>query len=1544
MRLVRFGLAVAVALMLAVAAHAAVPGRAIELPGLAVDAARFEEPLVPTVETSDAEDAALEAAITRFHAASAPDDFSALEGFLASHPQSGWRLAVLTNLGLSYLHYGYLSRSVEAFDQAWQAGQSATEIHAKALADRAGGELLLMHARLAHTEVLAALLDQMAGRGLSGRASEWRDDATEALRRLRNNAGTACGVTALRNVLLTGGDTPQQVSFLDTYRPGAEGVPLAEIGRLAEKAGLPYRLIHRTAGEPIPVPSVLHWKVKHFSAIVGEHDGRYELMDPTFGTPRMWVTRAAIEAESSGYFLVPGAATGAGWRDVPVAEAEEVRGKGYTPQGNEPGKTGGSQTQCQCTGTGGMTTYSFTEMVTSLLLTDTPVGYAPPKGPPVRTQVTYNQREASQPSNFSFYNVSQKWSLNWQTYVEDDPTNPGNSVMLVQGGGGYETYSGYTTTTGAFAPEVDTGAILSESTSGPVTYTRTFPDGSRDVYGASNGATSYPRLIFLTKRIDRYGNAVTLTYDNQQRLTTIVDATGRSTTFAYGNATFPLQVTAVTDPFGRSAQFAYDSAGRLIQITDVLGIKSQYAYDSSSLVNALTTPYGTTTFIYGTESDGNTRYVQATDPLGYTERDEYNENVTAVQGPEAVVPTGMLNLYNIYLIYRNTFYWDKHAYAVAKGDYTKAHLRHWAHLAPSGDQTSNTLESERYPLENRIWYTYPGQTSGAFYSGTSNTPTGIGRVLDDGTTQLTQMQYNSLSNPTSIIDPSGRTTTLQYAANQIDVTAVQQTTASGPATTASFTYNGQHLPLTSTDAAGKTTHYSYNSAGQVTSVTDPLGETTAFNYNALGYLLSIVNANGKTAASFTYDSLGRIATRTDSEGWTVTYAYDAADRVTTETYPDGTTRVYSYTNLDLTAVTDRQGRKTSYAYDANRELISVTDPLGQVTKLGYYENGKPKTLTDPNGHVTTWGTDVQSRVVSKTYPDGKVFANTYENTTSRLHGVTDALGQTKQYGYALDNRLTGIQYLHAVNATPSVSFAYDPYFPRRTSMTDGSGVTSYAYGAVGALGALKLALETPPFANSAIAYTYDALGRVVSRGVGGDPETVTYDALGRVTTHVDGLGTFQRAYVGQTTQVTSQTSGLVGTRWFYDTNLNDRRLTQIVNTPLGSGFTYKTTPENDITSITETTGSQTWSYTYDLADRLTKATSSVGPVYQYGYDAASNLGSVQRPSGTTTVVTNSDNEVTTAGGKAFTYDANGNLLSDATRTYKWDAENRLIGISYPGQAGVSSAFSYDGLGRRIAIVTMSGGASTPAHYGWCGETLCQARAANDAVTRRYFDEGEKSFANESLFYYGVDHLGSVHDVISLPSGLRSNQYDYEPYGSPTQNLGSATTGADFRYAGLFYHQQSGLYLATYRAYDPTTGRWLSRDPIEEKGGDNLYAYVLGNPLRSTDPWGQASNWKVVACLLLGLCAADPNPSQTDPDQYHWKPKQITQQQQCKPLVEPNTPVQGPNPTPPTEAAPPPEIPPVPLPLLLGPPPSFFPFIIINPCLVDPGFCGSDGSA
>ena len=267
------------------------------------------------------------------------------------------------------------------------------------------------------------------------------------------------------------------------------------------------------------------------------------------------------------------------------------------------------------------------------------------------------------------------------------------------------------------------------------------------------------------------------------------------------------------------------------------------------------------------------------------------------------------------------------------------------------------------------------------------------------------------------------------------------------------------------------------------------------------------------------------------------------------------------------------------------------------------------------------------------------------------------------------------------------------------------------------------------------------------------------------------------------------------------------------------------------------TTTRSWAYSYDPADRLTQALASPDGTYAYSLDAADNLLEQQSPTGTASSTYNVLNQLLQRSGQPFTHDAAGNLTGDGTRSYAWDAEQRLVRIGYTG-TDRSTTFRYDAFGRRTAVIEQDGTTATETRYLWCGERLCQARDATDTVTRRYYDEGELAVAatGDVAAFYAEDHLGSVRDL-RLGDGQVLASYDYDPYGVPSRVSETSGIHADYRYAGLVNHAPSGLYLAHYRAYSPQTGRWLSRDPIGEAGGVNLYGYVENGSINAIDPTG-----------------------------------------------------------------------------------------------------------
>jgi RHS repeat-associated protein len=132
--------------------------------------------------------------------------------------------------------------------------------------------------------------------------------------------------------------------------------------------------------------------------------------------------------------------------------------------------------------------------------------------------------------------------------------------------------------------------------------------------------------------------------------------------------------------------------------------------------------------------------------------------------------------------------------------------------------------------------------------------------------------------------------------------------------------------------------------------------------------------------------------------------------------------------------------------------------------------------------------------------------------------------------------------------------------------------------------------------------------------------------------------------------------------------------------------------------------------------------------------------------------------------------------------------------------------------------------------------LAEERDESNQVLKRYFAGGEQRVLGASAsYFYARDHLGSIREMTDQ-TGIVHARYDYDPWGIRTKASGDLD--ADFGFTGHFYHTPSHLHLAPYRAYSTTLGRWMSRDPIEEKGGANLYEYGLNNPVDNIDLLGE----------------------------------------------------------------------------------------------------------
>jgi YD repeat-containing protein len=1211
----------------------------------------FQEPLVPIGGLPSAEEnQALGNALDIYLACGDFQSVAPLEAFLERFPKTPWRATVLSGLGWVYRETGALGRAQRAWREVWDLAKGDSSDAAKAIADWSVTSLADLMGRVGKRDALAALLKEVDSRPMTGTAGTLRELARQQLGYMDKDPANTfrCGPMALGYLAEASGRKLAQ-GDLAGFAASVQGTNLAQLQAWGRSLGMDLVGVRLDPGTRLPVPSLLHLKEGHFATVVRQEGDRF-LVRGYLKSEGRWLSRKVLEEECGAFALVEGATGPSSRGDAPTsAVLAGVWGTGATSGPNPEGPSPGNPTPPHCPGgsgsssPSGMATYSLYLAEVSLLVEDRPLWYTPPIGPEVNLHVYYNQWEGHQPQTFTYWNLGSKWTVDWLSYVTDDPSKPGQNTTLFLRGGGISNYTGYNATTGAFAPNYYRHDILVR-TSGS-SYERRLPDGGREEFTAASGSV-YPRKIFLTQIIDSAGNALTFTYDAQMRLTKVTDALGQVTQVSYGLASDPLKITQVTDPFARTATFTYDTTNHLVAIKDMIGITSQFAYGSTTatpsvaadFLNSLITPYGTTTFVAGTFGSTD-RWIQVTDPLGQSERVEYHNMTGSMPISDLVAPSGFSNTY---LYYRNTFYWDKRAMALGSGDWTLAKIFHFLHSNQDPGYNSPLVESEKLPLDSRIWYRYGTGTS--YYEDSSSLPTATSRILDDGTEQRTKSEYNTWGKVTKSTDAVGRTTSYTYSTDGMDLLEVRNTTGTNNDLLARYTYNSQHKPLTVTDASGMTTRFTYNTVGQILTITNPKNEVTTLSYTG-GYLTSIIGALPGATTTFTYDAMGRVGTVTSSDGRMVTTDYDNLDRPTTITYGDGTTEKMIYDRLDLAAKKDRLGRWTTLSYNPLRQLTEIHDASGRTTDLGWCNCGSLEQLTDPAGHTTNWWRDLQGRVIGKRLDDGSQTSYSYDSA-GRLSQRVDAKAQVTSYQYWVDNNLRQVSYSGVQKATPTVGYTYDSIYKRLASMVDGFGTTTYAYYPVGStpvLGAGRLKCVTGPFANSTITYAYDELGRLVNRSINGNSENREFDALGRLSKTTNALGVFQYAYQGSTEHLNSiQLPNGQKTVFTYFDAAQDFRLAGISNqksdASVLSAFTYTYNADGSIKTWSQQTDVQTprvYSFTYDDTNQLIGAVLNQGGAtgaliqkYIFGYDLAGNRTSEQVGAKVTTSDYNNVNQVT----------------------------------------------------------------------------------------------------------------------------------------------------------------------------------------------------------------------------------------------------------------------------------------------------------------------------
>jgi len=344
----------------------------------------FGEPFVPVGGTTSVEEnQAFAKAVSAYVQLRETEGLGVLEAFLKDHPSSPWRASLLTNMGAFLRWKGYFTRAERALREAWELSKRSEEPYGHAVGDRALTELLDLHMVFGHLEALEPLVTEIGGRTVGGGATVKVYQARTAAWGLRHRHQDAVpsGPLALYSILQDREPGTPWDPKLSTIHATPEGASFTQLHALAQDVGLKMHLAFREKEARIPTPSVVHFKQKHFSAVLREQNGSYLLGDPILGG-EVWMSREALKEEASGYFLIPDGAPTEGWRGVSDGEVEEIRGKCWiggfpNPQRTRPcdiGK-GGSSGGCKEGGCNksqpkGMAQYSLQAVVAGLLRAD----------------------------------------------------------------------------------------------------------------------------------------------------------------------------------------------------------------------------------------------------------------------------------------------------------------------------------------------------------------------------------------------------------------------------------------------------------------------------------------------------------------------------------------------------------------------------------------------------------------------------------------------------------------------------------------------------------------------------------------------------------------------------------------------------------------------------------------------------------------------------------------------------------------------------------------------------------------------------------------------------------------------------------------------------------------------------------------------------------------------------------------------------------------------------------------------------------------------
>ncbi|MDA1360271.1 hypothetical protein O1R50_11595 [Glycomyces luteolus] len=717
----------------------------------------------------------------------------------------------------------------------------------------------------------------------------------------------------------------------------------------------------------------------------------------------------------------------------------------------------------------------------------------------------------------------------------------------------------------------------------------------------------------------------------------------------------------------------------------------------------------------------------------------------------------------------------------------------------SGPSDSSRLVTDtEYDLLGRV------AVENAVYEA-AGAPSGTLLVVDSGAVDLrTLTKYDDLGRATKVTAAEASdelwSTTTQYWADQ----AIAAAPEGGTATTTVTDARGQTVALhqyLDNEPVGEAqnTTYTYTPAGNLATVTDFDANTWSFEYDLRGRKTKAIDPD-TGISTYGYDKVGNLTTTVDARGQTITTVYDNLNRITA-TWDGGATTA---TGTQLTRrIWDSlyKGYETgSVSYEDGMTITNVT-----LTRAPDYQPISQQLTISGTAAGTLAGT---YKFGTDYYRDGTTKGRTWSAfgglDAEQVAYTRDKLGRITNVAGADGTYAQDITYNH----TGQISKAYYPTTAALLQQT-------WAYGEANRLDQTWTRNLSTAGTLSNTTYDYDDAGNILSiidapsaQNMKRQAECYNYDGLRRLTEAWTTAATGTDATACSGGPETTGTGGAAAYWQSYTFDAAGNRTGLTVRDSTGTGtdqswtYAYGQQTAHALETVTDTAANMSTGFEYDQVGNTTGVTSSSGFSQDITWDANGKVETI-----TTTGAALSSNGAVTGdvsnGSIQFFYDADGNRIMRSTAD---EATLYVAGveISLNTTAGtVSSTRSVD----------LPGGATRIEKAG--GTTQFQ-------------------FA---------DHHGTGTVAFDCFTGEVTRRYS-DPYGN---NLATATTAASGDPDWLGHNgyikgtiDPTGYTHIGARDYNPTTGRFLSVDPIADLSSAqqlNGYAYSNNSPATFSDPTG-----------------------------------------------------------------------------------------------------------